>query len=59
MKPVSAWSLVKLVALSVLFTWRMDAWAATRSAVDGAMALAWAVWALSVAYNIWAQSREG
>ena len=55
---ISAWSIVRLVTVVIFFTWRMDAWAATRGTFDGVMALVWAFIALALAYRIWALGRQ-
>lgn len=56
---ITVGSLLRLVAAAVLFSWRMDSWAATRDLYNGMGALAWGIVTFALAYRIWALGRVG
>lgn len=56
MKPPSAWDLVKLLFAAAAFGWRIERWG-NGDPWSGVIALFFGVWAVAIAYRLWAQNR--
>lgn len=56
MNAPTAWEIVKLVFVSVMLGSRLQSWA-DGVAYSEFFAVGWALWGLSIAYNMWAKGR--
>lgn len=56
MRLPSAWDLIKLCLCAAAFGWRIERWG-NGDALSGAVALFFGVWAVAIAYRLWATNR--